>query len=145
MQSSKGKFNCRERLEGLSEVIQCPLCLFAAPKISSAFRWLGDCVFDAKKNLQPRLWCRKGFWLLIKFPMRLMLFCRLPRLPTDSSEHRIKLHHPTAGLGSKAHFKQKEFFHGKESYATFWENQISKSFLWKTFIESNSLKQFCTR
>lgn len=49
MQSFKGKFNCRERLEGLLEIIKSPLSLFAAAKISNAFRWLGHCVFDARK------------------------------------------------------------------------------------------------
>lgn len=38
LQSFKGRFNCRERLEGLLEVIQSPLNLFAATKISKAFR-----------------------------------------------------------------------------------------------------------
>lgn len=83
-------------LNALWNEFKAHLSLLATPKSSNAFRWLGDCVFDAKKNLQSRLCCRKCLLLVIIFPVRWMLFCR--RLPTDCSEHRIKLSHPIASL-----------------------------------------------
>lgn len=51
LQSSKEKFNCRDRLGGCLELIQSPHLSFFFPtsKSSNSFRLFGDRVFDGKK------------------------------------------------------------------------------------------------